>query len=297
MKYLKIIRFQNLVAMALIQYLLRYSVLIPTYGKANVLGDLHFSLLVFSMLLIAAGGYVINDYFDIQVDTENHNEDVLVGRSIKRRVALMLHVIFTSTGVILGFYIAYKVHFLALGAIMAIAAYMLWDYSLRLKRRLFVGNFIIAKLSAIFVFSLAAFEVLPKYDLAESRHTLILLCIYAAFAFICSLMHEIIKDLRGAEGDEKFKIKTLATVWGLTKTKEFVKWLSVLTAFMVIAVAIYEFKTQIYVLTYALVFLITPLFLLNIWIYKAQKALDYERISKLNKLIIFAGIISLCFFI
>ena len=66
---------------------------------------------------------------------------------------------------------------------------------------------------------------------------------------------------------------------------------------MVIAVAIYEFKTQVPALAYALAFLITPLFLLNIWIYKAQKALDYERISKLNKFIIFAGIMSLCFFI
>jgi 4-hydroxybenzoate polyprenyltransferase len=297
MKYLKLIRFQNLVAMVLIQYLLRYSILIPTYGKANVLGDLQFALLVLSMVLIAAGGYVINNYFDIQVDTENQKEEILVGRSIKRRVALMLHVLFTSTGVLLGFYIAYKVHYLALGAIMAIAAYMLWDYSLRLKRRLFVGNFIIAKLSAIFVFSLAAYEVLPKYNLAESRHTLILLCIYAAFAFICSLMHEVIKDLRGAEGDAKFKIRTLPTVWGLPKTKEFVKWLSVLTAFMVIAVAIYEFKTQVPALSYAIIFLIAPLLLLNIWIYKAEKPSDYERISKLNKFIIFAGIMSLCFFI
>lgn len=297
MKYLKLIRFQNLVAMALIQYLLRYSLLIPTYGKDQVLGDLHFALLVLSMLLIAAGGYVINDYFDIQVDTQNHNNEVLVGRSIKRRVALILHIFFTSTGVLLGFYIAYKVRFLALGAIMAIAAYMLWDYSLRLKRRLFVGNFIVAKLSALFVFSLAAFEVLPKYTLESSKHTLILLCVYATFAFICSLMHEIIKDLRGVEGDQKFKIKTLPTVWGTNKTKEFVKWLSVLTAIMVVAVAIYEFKTQIPALVYALVFLIVPLFLLNIWIYKAHKMLDYERISKLNKFIIFAGIISLCFFI
>ena len=69
MKYLKLIRFQNLVAMALIQYLIRYSLLIPAYGENVVLGDLVFGLLVFSMLLIAAGGYVINDYFDIQVDT------------------------------------------------------------------------------------------------------------------------------------------------------------------------------------------------------------------------------------
>ena len=297
MKYLKLIRFHNLVAMALIQYLLRYSLLIPTYGKTNVLGDLQFALLVFSILLIAAGGYVINDYFDTQVDAENQNEDVIVGRSIKRRVALKLHLFLTTTGVFLGFYIAYKVNYLILGGIMAIGAYMLWDYSLRLKRLLFVGNFIVAKLSAIFVLSVSAFEILPKYDIEASRHTLIILCIYATFAFICSLMHEIIKDLRSVEGDKKFKIRTLPTVWGLNKTKEFVKWLSVFTAFMVIIVAIYEFKTQLPALAYALVFLISPLFLLNIWIYKAQKVSDYERISKLNKFIIFAGIVSLCFFI
>ena len=297
MNYLKLIRFHNLVAMALIQYLLRYSLLIPTYGKTNVLGDLQFALLVFSILLIAAGGYVINDYFDTQVDAENQNEDVIVGRSIKRRVALKLHLFLTSTGVFLGFYIAYKVNYLILGGIMAIGAYMLWDYSLRLKRLLFVGNFIVAKLSAIFVLSVSAFEILPKYHIETSRHTLIIICIYATFAFICSLMHEIIKDLKTVEGDKKFKIRTLPTVWGLNKTKEFVKWLSVLTAFMVIIVAIYEFKTQVPALAYALILLISPLFLLNVWIYKAQKVSDYERISKLNKFIIFAGIISLYFFI
>ena len=297
MKYLKLVRFHNLVAMALIQYLLRYSILIPTYGKANVLRDLDFFLLVLSLILIAAGGYIINAYFDIQVDTENQKDEVLVGRSIKRRVALMLHILFTLIGVLLGFYIAYRIEYIALGAIMVISAYTLWEYSLRYKRRFFIGNFIIAKLSSIFVLSIAAFEILPKYNLAESRHPLILLCIYTIFAFICSMMHEVIKDLRGVEGDAKFKIRTLPTIWGIEKTKEFVKWLSVITAFMVISVATYEFKTHIAALGYALVFLILPLFLLNIWIYKAKKTVDYERISKLNKFIIFAGIMSLCFFI
>ena len=297
MKYLKLVRFQNLLAMVLIQYLLRYSILIPTYGKANVLEDLDFFLLVLSIILIAAGGYIINDYFDIQVDTENQKDEVLVGRSIKRRVALMLHILFTLIGVLLGFYIAYSLEFITLGIIMAISAYTLWVYSLCYKRKFIIGNFIIAKLSSIFVFSVAAFEVLPKYNLVESRQLLILLCTYTVFAFLSSLMHEVIKDLRGVEGDTKFKIKTLPTVWGIEKTKEFVKWLSVITAFMVISFATYKFKTHIAALGYALVFLILPLFLLNIWIYKAKKTIDYERISKLNKFIIFAGIMSLCFFI
>jgi len=297
MKYLKLIRLPNLVMMALIQYMLRYSLLIPTYGKDQVLGDLEFALLVFSMLLIAAGGYVINDYFDIQVDTENQNQEVLVGRSIKRRVALMLHVLFTTIGVLLGFYIAYKVHFLALGAIMALSAYTLWEYSLRLKRVFFVGNFIVAKLSSIFVISLAAFEIIPKFEHELSIHALILLWVYAVFAFICSFMHEIIKDLKGIQGDEKFGIHTLPAVWGISKSKEFVKWMSILAAIMVVAISVYEFKTHIWAVSYAITLLIAPLFLLNIWVYKAREPKDYENISKLNKFIILTGILSMLFFI
>jgi len=294
-KYLTLIRFQNLLVMVLIQYLLRYSILVPAYGKENVLGDLYFALLVLSMILIAAGGYVINDYFDIQTDTANKN--VIVGRSIKRRVALILHVILSLSGVIIGFFVAYKLDYIVLGAIMSVASYILWEYSLRLKRKLFVGNFIVAILTLLFVFSLSSFEILPKLHLQESKFPLVVLCIYAAFAFISSLMNEIIKDLRTVEGDQRFKIRTLPSVWGIPKTKEFVKWLSILTAFMVISISIYIFKSELVALAYALTLLIGPLFLLNIWIYKAKENMDYERISKLIKFIIFAGIISLFFFI
>lgn len=295
MKYLTLIRFQNLLVMALIQYLLRYSILVPAYGKINILGDLHFALLVLSMVLIAAGAYVINDYFDIQTDTTNEN--VIIGRSIKRRVALILHIILSSSGVSLGFFVAYKIDYILLGFIMAIASYILWEYSLRLKRQLIVGNLIVAILTLLFVLSLSSFEILPKLNLEESRFPLTVLCIYAGFAFISSLMNEIIKDLRTVEGDKKFKIRTLPTVWGISKTKEFVKWLSILTAFMIITISTYIFKNELIAQAYALVLLIGPLFLLNIWIYKAKENKDYERISKLNKMIIFAGIISLFFFV
>lgn len=295
MKYLSLIRFQNLLVMVLIQYLLRYSIMVPAYGKENVLGDLYFASLVLSMILIAAGGYVINDYFDIQTDTTNEN--VIVGRRIKRRIALILHALLSSSGVLLGFYIAYKIDYILLGAFLTIASYILWEYSLRLKRFLFVGNLIVAVLTALFVISLSAYEMLPRFNAAESRYPFIVVCIYTAFAFISSLMNEIIKDLRTVEGDVKFKIKTLPSVWGIEKTKEFVKWLSVLSAFMIVAISTYVFERELMTLTYALLLLIGPLFLLNIWVYKAKVNADYERISKLNKLIIFAGILSLCFFI
>ena len=297
MKYLKLIRFQNLVVMVLIQYLIRFILIIPKYGKENVLSEFYFALLLFSILLIVAAGYTINDYFDIKVDSENKDENVIVGRTIKRRIALVIHFILTSVGLILGFYITYKINQLVISIILITCAYILWIYNLKLKRIFFMANLIVAGLSAIFVTSIAIIEILLNYNHKASIDNITTLTVIATLAFILSLMHEIIKDLRTMEGDKKYKIRTLPTVWGLLKTKEFLKWLSIITAFIISVIAITKFKTNLTALSYAFIFLIGPLFLLNIWVYKAQDRIDYERISKLNKFIVFTGIMSLLFFI
>ena len=297
MKYLKLIRFQNLVVMVLIQYLIRFTLIIPKYGKENVLSEFYFALLLFSILLIVAAGYTINDYFDIKVDIENKDEHVIVGRIIKRRIALVIHFILTSVGLILGFYITYKINQLVISIILIVCAYILWIYNLKLKRIFFISNLIVAGLSAVFVISIATLEIFINYNHNASINNIKTLTLIATFAFILSLMNEIIKDLRTVEGDKKYKIRTLPTVWGLLKTKEFLKWLSIITAFIITVIAITKFKTNLTALSYAFIFLIGPLFILNIWVYKAQDRIDYERISKLNKFIVFTGIMSLLFLI
>ena len=297
MKYLKLIRIKNLVVMVLIQYLIRFTLIIPSYGKENILSDFYFALLLFSILLIVSAGYSINDYFDIKVDSENKDEHVIVGRTIKRRIALVIHFILTSVGLILSFYIAYKINQLAISIILIVCAYILWIYNLKLKRIFFLANLIIAGLSAVFVTSIATLEIFLKYNHNASINNIKTLILITTFAFILSLMNEIIKDLRTVEGDKKYKIRTLPTVWGLLKTKEFLKWLSIITAFIISIIAITKFKTNLTALSYAFIFIIGPLFLLNVWVYKAQQTIDYERISKLNKFIIFTGIMSFLFLI
>tara|TARA_B000000475_G_C15974783_1_gene438518 strand:+ start:29 stop:922 length:894 start_codon:yes stop_codon:yes gene_type:complete len=297
MKYLKLIRFQNLVVMVLIQYLIRFTLIIPSYGKENILSEFYFALLLFSILLIVGAGYTINDYFDIKVDSENKDEHVIVGRTIKRRIALVIHFILTSIGLILGFYIAYKINQLVISIVLIVCAYILWIYNLKLKHIFFLANLIVAGLSAVFVTSIATLEIFLKYNHNTSINNIKTLILIATFAFILSLMNEIIKDLRTVQGDKKYKIRTLPTVWGLLKTKEFLKWLSIITAFIISTIAITKFKTNITALSYAFIFIIGPLFLLNVWVYKAQHTIDYERISKLNKFIIFTGIMSLLFLI
>ena len=297
MKYLKLIRFQNLVVMVLIQYLIRFILIIPKYGKENVLSEFYFALLLFSILLIVAAGYTINDYFDIKVDSENKDEHVIVGRTIKRRIALVIHFILTSVGLILGFYITYKINQLVISIILIVCAYILWVYNLKLKRIFFLANLIVAGLSAVFVSSIAILEIFLKYNHNASINNIKILILIATYAFILSLMNEIIKDLETLEGDKKYKIRTLPSVWGLLKTKEFLKWLSIITAFIASIIAITKFKTNPTALTYSFIFIIGPLFLLSLWVYKAQQKIDYKRISKLNKFIIFAVIMSMLFLI
>lgn len=158
-----------------------------------------------------------------------------------------------------------------------------------------MANLIVAELSAVFVTSVSTLEIFLKYNHNASINNIKILVLIATIAFILSLMNEIIKDLKTLEGDKKYKIKTLPTVWGLLKTKEFLKWLSIITAFIVSTIAISKFKTNLTVLSYSFIYIIGPLFLLNVWVYKAQQKTDYERISKLNKFIIFAGIMSMVF--
>ena len=283
--------------MVLIQYLIRFTLIIPSYGKENILSEFYFALLLFSILLIVGAGYTINDYFDIKVDSENKDEHVIIGRTIKRRIALVIHFILTSIGLILGFYIAYKINQLVISIVLIVCAYILWIYNLKLKHIFFLANLIVAGLSAVFVTSIATLEIFLKYNHNTSINNIKTLILIATFAFILSLMNEIIKDLRTVQGDKKYKIRTLPTVWGLLKTKEFLKWLSIITAFIISTIAITKFKTNITALSYAFIFIIGPLFLLNVWVYKAQHTIDYERISKLNKFIIFTGIMSLLFLI
>ena len=256
MKYLKLIRFQNLVVMVLIQYLIRFTLIIPSYGKENILSDFYFALLLFSILLIVSAGYTINDYFDIKVDSENKDEHVIVGRTIKRRIALVIHFILTSVGLILGFYIAYKINQLVISIILIVCAYILWIYNLKLKRIFFLANLIVAGLSAIFVTSIAIIEILLNYNHKASIDNITTLTVIATFAFILSLMHEIIKDLKTVDGDEEFMIKTLPTEWGQLKTKEFLKWLSIITAFIISVIAITKFKTNLTALSYSFIFII-----------------------------------------
>ena len=195
--------------MVLIQYLIRYTI-IPTFGQENTVGNIDFCFLVFSMILLLQELMLLMITLTYKYK-ENCNKKVLVGRSIKRRIALILHILFTSHGLILGTYMSFKLKYPIIAIVLILSAYLLWQYSLHIKRQLFKGNLLVAILSALFVFSLASIELLSKLMHPSTKEVLFILCMYSTFAFNSSLIHQITNDLNTVNGDKKFNIKTLAT--------------------------------------------------------------------------------------
>ena len=104
--------------------------------------------LLLATVFITAGGYVINDYFDIKTDLINKGK-VIVGTKIPRRKAMMWHNIFNIAGVAAGFYISWKAGYMMLGTLFLIVSGLLYFYSASYKRQFLIGNIIVALLTAM----------------------------------------------------------------------------------------------------------------------------------------------------
>src|SRR5688572_3422125 len=146
--FLKMIRLRNLLFIALTQLLFQFCIYYPLY-EGNIPADdnWRFTLLVFASLLIAAAGYIINDYFDINIDEVNKPEKMVVDKVISRRWAIAWHFMLSTSGVGLTM-LALPIHkwYLVIANIFCVA--LLWFYSTTFKKKLLIGNIIIGLLTA-----------------------------------------------------------------------------------------------------------------------------------------------------
>ena len=294
--FFNLIRWKNLVIVALTQYLIRYTLLVP-FIEFLSLNDIQFLLLVISTVLVAAAGYIINDYFDIQVDYLNQRK-VIVGNTIKRREAMALHFIFSGLGVGIGFYLGWKVGMWNLGFINLFSASALWFYSTHFKRNYLIGNILISLLSALVLLIVALYDILPASEQNDINAIVVfkIICIYAAFAFITTLIREIVKDLEDLEGDQKMGYNTYAIVSGKKKAKNIVQALSLITIFGIAWILNSQFKADIYSFLYVLFFVEIP-FLYFVWkLKKAENSADFYSLSGWIKIIMLSGILSMLVF-
>ncbi|WKZ67588.1 MAG: geranylgeranylglycerol-phosphate geranylgeranyltransferase [Flavobacteriales bacterium] len=196
-----------------------------------------FLLLVASVVLIAAAGNIINDYFDTRIDRINKPGQVIVGRSVKRRVAMAAHLALSGAGLLCGAIVAWRTGQWPLLIIPAFAIGALWWYSTSFKRQLIIGNGTVATLTALVPLTAGLYEI-PALQRSFAAHSVIALpdgsrfrmeggflelwhwvLGFAAFAFIASLVRELQKDMADVKGDEAEGCRTIPIAWGMRWAK------------------------------------------------------------------------------
>ncbi|RYY68838.1 MAG: ubiquinone biosynthesis protein UbiA [Chitinophagaceae bacterium] len=304
--FFKLIRWPNLFFIALTQSLFYYCVfeqllLEPALHPAN---HLLFYLLVTASVLIAAAGYIINDYFDLQIDTINKPQKVVVDKIIKRRWTIVWHWFLSGIGLLLSFYVSRQIGNWIIGIVNVFCVLLLWFYSTTFKKRLLSGNIIIAALTAwvvivVYFFCGASFHIWSTIDNHfNSARFFKFTILYAGFAFIISLIREVIKDLEDKEGDAQYHCKTMPIVWGVPATKVFTAvWLVVAIAALSI-VQLYAWQSGWWwIVLYSVVLTILPLMLILKKLYAASTPAEYHQLSSAIKLVMLTGILSMLFFI
>jgi 4-hydroxybenzoate polyprenyltransferase len=312
--FLRLVRWPNLVFIVATQCLFYYLIALPVFNNFNavpVLTQNLFWLIVLSSVLIAAAGYIINDYFDLNIDRVNKPDKLVVEKIIKRRWAIMWHLILSLAGFVISTWVCFKItelYALVVAAINLLCIFALWLYSTTYKRKLLVGNILISLLTAWTILILylinmkswlvtkIVYETKHNYELASTKLFKYAI-VYAGFAFIISLIREVIKDMEDMEGDAKYGCKTMPIVWGIPATKVFTAvWLIVLTSALIIIQVYALYLGWWWSVLYSVITIIIPLLWILQKLYQAKVTKDYQQLSTAVKLVMLAGILSMIFF-
>jgi 4-hydroxybenzoate polyprenyltransferase len=269
--------------------------------KQNItlaLTHFQFLLLVLASILLAAGGFVINDIFDQDIDAINKPNKVVVGKYISEEKAYYLYSFCTICGVALGMYVSNVIQKPAFLSLFMFIAVLLYFYASTLKSAPLLGNIVISGLVAFSVLILALFDLYPMLNYNDIRNSTIVFSIlkdYAFFAFAVNLIREIVKDCEDIIGDKLQNCKTLAVVIGLSKTNKIIAFFLVIFA----AYLIYHcfnflmYGSLIYVTFYLFITVIAPMLYCTIQIWNAKESKEYHKISVILKMILFFGILSI----
>ena len=302
--YLKLFRWPNLLMVAAIQYLFRYAIIQPllqSKGLELALSHSDFFLIVLATMLITAAGYAINDYFDLRTDRINKPRRIILGRKISRRSAILFHSLFNIIALLLGAYMAFRVQYWPLVFVFLIVPTLLWLYSIRYKKKFLTGNIIVAVLAGFVVAIVWVFEshALAAQGIRDVDFLNISYFsrVYALFAFLTTLLREIIKDIEDIKGDAKTGCKTIPVVAGVHSTKRLLIFLTItiiiLTGWFQIFILMRDFD---FLFAYILLAVQIPFIIMINKIMTAKEKADYRNLSLFSKMVIVTGVFSMFIF-
>ncbi len=289
------LRVPNLLIIALTFLLIRYFVFIPVYGAYSFtlgMGSLQYLLMITATILIAAAGYISNDYFDVTADKINKPGKLYIESKITASTALSTAILFGFSASVLGIWLAVLMQNLLPAFLLLIALAVVWWYAISLKKSLLWGNIAVAGMSAGTI--AMAWIVENQCSRVPGEAFRIITAIITAisiFAFLLSMMREIVKDMEDMEGDRLINCRSLPIVKGIPFTRTTLQVFTVITLLLLIFSQIYlaQFSRLIAVIWLLICVEIPLLYFLKLLTSASLKA-DYHKLSTLLKWIMIGGI-------
>lgn len=311
-EFLKLVRWPNLLIVALTMILMRYAIIDPLLGKIEVtlysiagtsktislqLPWYDFAVLVAATILITAAGYIINDYFDIKTDLINRGK-VIVGTVVPRKKALMWHNLLNIAGVAGGFYVSWKIGFFWAGIMFLLVTGLFYFYSSTYKRQFLVGNLLVAVLTGLLPLLVLFYEWIPLRDyyavnaVRVPDYRLIIWWVggFSVFAFLTTFAREIIKDIKDFAGDTAYGRKTLPVVLGTQLSKTVVTAIIAITL-MLLYLVWYFFINDIITFLYVTFAIALPFCYIIYLVLSSQTRPELHRASTLMKVVMIDGLL------
>lgn len=304
--FFQLLRVGNLVFIAILLYVMEKWVATPLLHLARFQELMPWwilCLLILSTILIAAGGYVINDYFDVKIDRINRPDDLVVTRHISRDGAMRLFQVLSGIGIISGLAVAWWARSWTLGMTYIVIPGLLWFYSASYKRQLIVGNIVVAFVSALVPMLIAivnADHLRHLYGEALTYTPIVgqlyvWLSGFALFAFLITLIREMVKDIEDINGDCEMECRTMPIVWGIKTTKIIATTLLIATialiAYMAFMVLPFPYNWQSFSTRYVVFGLMIPIVCAVILLWASKTPLEYRRTQLIIKFVMFMGML------
>ena len=302
--YIRLSRPKNLVMIFIMMTLTKYKIIDSTIHSSN-LSLVEFLLFSIGLLCITAGGYVVNDIYDVVSDTINKPEKQYVGKEISQKNAWLFYFLTNVIGLLSVLVVAFlqKKYEIIFTFIVLIGC--LYLYSKFLKGMLLVGNILVSILVASPIVMLFYFDVNQQehsnnilsaiYLFFTSLQISLVIFSYTIFAFLTTLIRELIKDIEDVNGDYAQGLKTLPVLIGRNRSKYVALVLSSVLFLFIIYIIKYELITNYSLLIYAIATILVPLGYFIYILSTASNKNEYQYLSKLLKYIMFFGIVSMIF--
>lgn len=258
-----------------------------------------FGLFLAATIFIAAGGYIVNDYFDTKIDMINRPTQVIVGDKISRNAAAWAFQICFAIGILCSVGLAIILQKFNIALIFAVISGLLWFYSSSYKRIFLLGNIVIALCTFLSVFLMGYLavlsmeneygEILYKYNLVTEIYGWF--GSFGLFAFLFTLIREIIKDVEDIEGDREMECHSVPIVLGINATKVILTILTLISTAIVgyFSFVLNPFEFDNITSKYYIIGILVPNIILTAWIWKASKRRNWKQISTFVKFIMLVG--------